>query len=278
MKLALGIAIALASLVACEGQEVYGRSKTAIKYTGRSMPLTRETNCVLWLTYEYNDGTNFYDYSRNGYDGVITVATNAPIYSTAGEGCVWFDGSGDTIPLPLGVSFAAPCTLSFWVALTNDIGRQLFGVSKQAAATSNRFHIALGEGASSTIVNELVTVALITNMAVGVDAKVLCYSNAAARSWLMNGAWHNLVLVSSGTAWTFYLDGTNQTLVAVQGSNTGFYGPISFVNSAQIGSLAYNGNNFGPFLGTNDEAIIFNRALSAQEVTNLYVREKGWHP
>jgi hypothetical protein len=83
----------------------------------------------------------------------------------------------------------------------------------------------------------------------------ICSSND-----LNDGAWHHVVGVSSSASnHTLYIDGVSQ------GNSTTSLGATAF-NSMQVSS--YAGTQYFP--GSTDEVRVYNRALSATEITALY--------
>lgn len=77
------------------------------------------------------------------------------------------------------------------------------------------------------------------------------------------GNWHNVVGVRSGTSVLLYLDGVQVA------SNTNFQGDLR----AAAGGIIVGGDTGSRYFnGTLDEIAIWNRSLSAQEITGIYKR------
>jgi len=87
-----------------------------------------------------------------------------------------------------------------------------------------------------------------------------------------DGAWHHAVFVVSGTAASLYVDGTLQ-VSSTNASMTGIY------SSAGSYSMKIGGSNVKGsatyFPGSLDDVRIYNRALSADEVSQLYSNGGG---
>ena len=84
---------------------------------------------------------------------------------------------------------------------------------------------------------------------------------------LQNGAWQHLVIARNGVNGTaVYLNGT------LVGTNTASYGPIPYDGSEflYLGRHAIFGRYFH---GLVDELMVFNRALTATEVSSLYANQ-----
>jgi hypothetical protein len=83
------------------------------------------------------------------------------------------------------------------------------------------------------------------------------------RTPLTNGVWQHVVVVSNGTSLTFYLNGVQDKT------------PISY----NVGTVTFNsmGNDSGneKYKGLIDDARVYNRALSASEVSQLYALGGG---
>lgn len=93
-------------------------------------------------------------------------------------------------------------------------------------------------------------------------------SNAAVD--LQAGTWHHVVLVSSGTAWTLYVNGTARTLTVVDGSNIGHW--FQDINPSGTGELYIGVSQDADtyFNGVMDELGIWSTAFSSAQVTTLY--------
>ena len=77
-----------------------------------------------------------------------------------------------------------------------------------------------------------------------------------------SGAWHHLAFTWDGTTEKFYYDGVINTTAVPSAQNTTFTGKFGF--GCNLGA----GENW---VGKMDDAYVFGRALSATEVTNLYL-------
>jgi len=81
-----------------------------------------------------------------------------------------------------------------------------------------------------------------------------------------DGNWHHVVVTSTSTTKNIYIDGVSQTVsYALSGSASA---NLKFTDIQFGASLGYTGTNY--FDGQLDQVRIFNKALSASEVTTLY--------
>lgn len=84
-------------------------------------------------------------------------------------------------------------------------------------------------------------------------------------SGLSTGKWYNAVLVfEAGNTLKGYINGTEKCSVSGVGND-----PVTSSQVLTIGS-AYNGSSRSEFQGSIDEARLYNRSLSSQEVSQLY--------
>ena len=92
--------------------------------------------------------------------------------------------------------------------------------------------------------------------------------NLLANTTLSSGAWHHVVLTSDGSDWRLYLNGSLD--VTAGGSGTWFNGSFNGLNNCLIGALVRTGSPEYVFNGNIDEVAIWDKALSATEITAIY--------
>ncbi len=85
-------------------------------------------------------------------------------------------------------------------------------------------------------------------------------------------AWHLGAVVSSGTAYSIYLDGLDEGALTVTGgaNNGDWFADTSSRNNFTIGALTYT-STILHFDGTINEVLVYNRALTPQEIQNIYI-------
>lgn len=98
-----------------------------------------------------------------------------------------------------------------------------------------------------------------------------------------DGNWHHVAVTSNGSSWVLYIDGSVATSTIPQGSNTGqWVGDIyninpAFVAFSDIGAARRNasigGSNY--FEGNIDEVAVWDSALSAAQINNIYKGESN---
>jgi hypothetical protein len=93
---------------------------------------------------------------------------------------------------------------------------------------------------------------------------VTLYSaNSATNSFSADNTWHHIVGVYDQTNLRIYIDG-------VEGTSDSYTGSITSTTAPLVIGRLYQGSSSYSFTGTIDEPMIFNRALSAEEVIALY--------
>lgn len=182
-------------------------------------------------------GTIAYDAAGSGNNGTLvgtllrTSSTNCYV-----GGCLALNGTGYINLDASKIDTAGTKTLSFFFK-SNDVTtiKVLFSISPNTS-----------DGITVGTVNST----LVFGASAGSQKTVI---------GLVTGKWYHVVVVkSSSTVTGVYLDGVSQPL----GSTSGW----SMINEAKIGSMM--GNYMYP--GIIDDVRIYNRALSATEIKNLY--------
>ena len=199
----------------------------------------------------FNGNAN--DESGNGNNGVVNGATLISNRFGNANSAYYFDGVSNFISVEdhPSIQLTTSLTLSAWMREdTLKLEQPLLGKGRSFNQTGYAlFHRALGQGVSSgmslvnnTIYNE-----------VFVD-----------QSMLSIGEWHNLVGTYNGNTGKLYLDGVlinslDNTMNLIYNEETKIY----FGHEVQYGHIRF-------FEGSLDDIGIWNRALSDQEITNLY--------
>ena len=88
------------------------------------------------------------------------------------------------------------------------------------------------------------------------------------KSQVTDGAWHHVAGVFDGSILQLYLDGN----MAATDHVTKPLAPTSY--DLAIGNTCSGSANTSGFIGTMDDVMIFNRALSPEEITRLYESQK----
>jgi hypothetical protein len=85
-----------------------------------------------------------------------------------------------------------------------------------------------------------------------------------------DNAWHHIALVSSGSAYSLYVDGAAETLTTSSGSNNGAWvNTISSVDNTTIGASRRTGISGGS-QALIDEVAIWDSALTSSQISQVY--------
>ena len=196
------------------------------------------------------------DKSGQGNTGTLTNMSQSttPAAGKIGQG-LKFDGVNDYVALPNNVfSSNTVGTVSAWIKTSVD-GASVFSMS--AVGNDNKLFDILTSGGIT-----------LQTYSSGDGFNDYLSGNTS----VIDNKWHHIVVESSGGAdgWTFYVDGVVQSLSVTVGSNSGRW--FSSVNTGNntfyMGHLNATYSRY--FKGSIDDVRIYNRALSASEVTQLY--------
>jgi hypothetical protein len=187
-----------------------------------------------------SDGTSWLAY---GNDGVNYGAND---YSVA------LDGTDDRVELGniTSLNSTSAFSISLWVKISSSATSTIYVYQ----SGSDTLYNAISFYESSTVLDFLI----------GKGGSA--YAGTRYSGNIKDDTWHHLVGVYNGSTMTIYLDGSAPTQ-----SNIGTAVPSSTVstagNSPHIGSKT---DNSAEFIGNIDDFAIFNAALTATEVSNIY--------
>lgn len=202
----------------------------------------------------YTFNGNATDATGHGYNGTVYGATLTSDHLGNSNSAYYFDGSNDYIGLgnPAGLNFVGNISIAAWVR-PDVIG----GVD------INRNIVAHGYGGSPT--NE-VYLRTANNGQYEIGSYIENDLNTGRAEYVIppadQGSWVYLVGLYNGSAWKLYRNGME---VASQQIVTG---AIQVNANWVIGASGYGTSRF--FTGAIDEVRIYDRALSASEVQELY--------
>jgi Concanavalin A-like lectin/glucanases superfamily len=263
----IGLA-ALAASVTVSNVATYS-PQTATNITTEAYPLSHitlnDSSLGLYMPFDVNftnPANTTYDYSQYNKDG---TAVNGTIYNTSGYigGAASFEGTGgsgknQTIELPRCViCYNNTFTISAWVWSADKVNtvRTIYSERGTGAMTPGiRLMLAANGGIFYAIQN-------------GTSGGSGQLQNTTALKDLNNSQWHHVVWVRAGNTDTkIYVDGANIH------NDTRILTNLTMNLNARIGTNAVSNGNFN---GTLDEIMVWNRSLSASEVTLLYTSQYG---
>lgn len=131
--------------------------------------------------------------------------------------------------------------------------------------------------ADEAVANSFVNFGIYTN-----DRAIIGQRNAGGSNTAVYGStslagagWHLLVVTSSGTSWTIYVDGGSaETISVIVGSNNGDWFADTNGGSGRdniaVGAICSSSCPSSPFAGTIGRVMIWNRPITQSESTHLY--------
>src|SRR3989344_2221602 len=187
------------------------------------------------------------DKSGNGNTGTLTnmSRSSSPVSGKIGQG-LKFDGGDDYVHIPL-PTIVAPYTVSLWYK-PNKLGANQTVISLQGEGTYPKFVFASN--------NKLLMY---------ISATKFLYSTKVYNSSDLN-KWNHAVFVipsSVVSGWNLYINGATSNGVS---NDSGAYNDPSTYGSIGIEEVILG----SPGSGTIDDVRIYNRALSATEIKQLY--------
>jgi hypothetical protein len=211
-------------------------------------------------------GTTWRDLSGRGNNGTLT---NGPTYNSSNGGSIVFDGTNDyaTIPSPSPFSGTQLFTFEIWVKFVSITGN--FGSTNKCAwlfsggsgAGEGQAEFGVLSANNSSFTPNTITFGRGTGGTTG-------SLNINVSSLISNGSWYQIVLVRSASdAQILYLNGSSIGTGNV--SNSFSNGIVNF------GSLANNSSYSGYLNGSLTGLKIYNRALTAAEVSQNYNALRG---
>ena len=203
---------------------------------------------VAWYKFDETSGTTASDSSGNGKTGTLV---NGPTWGTGKiSGAVVLDGSDDYVSLPTGlVSSITDFTVCAWVRLDANNGwNRIFDFG---TGTSNYMFLSPSAGGGP------LRYAITTT---GNGSEQVMDGPAA----LPTGGWQHVAVTLSGTTGKLYL---NSALVQTNTSMTLNPSSMGSTNQNYVGKSQWGDPLFD---GKIDDFRIYNRALSASEIAQIY--------
>lgn len=191
-------------------------------------------------------GTTAYDRSGSGYDGTLSGMTAASAVPGRVGQALYFDGSDDVISIA-NLDAHATRSVSFWMKRDRDPANFYEGIIGCSAPGGWGIGISpVGNG--STIFDS-----------------VLGSSSHVSTAGITDQEWHHIVETRGNGTIQFYIDGvldSSQADTDVHDCSAALY---------QIGN---HNNNSPMFKGTLDDLRLYNKVLTAAEVSAIYNRTK----
>ncbi len=229
-----------------DSMRIYNRALTSEEISsltelGRDYGLINSLN-ITDQSYPNFDKTLVKD--RSGYSqdaSVIAAPEWGDSYKDGREGWLLFNGTNQAVQISCDSMQAEAGTVALWVQPETTVGHQvLFGHSP---AGNNRILLYTADGRLGVEVGD---------------------ANQLATDTLESGVMQHVALTWNGTEYAVYLEGEQK----ISGTFSGLTALAATADIANVGADAYRSLDLG-FNGFVDDVQIYNRALSAQEITTL---------
>jgi hypothetical protein len=201
----------------------------------------------------FNGNAN--DLSGNGKNGTASNATLTTDRYTASNSSYSFNGSTSYIGVPLiNASGGNKLTISVWVNPLDISSNLNYHIMRQDNGTSSLDWLLAFQNYGTILSFGLYPSGVYSELDIPISASN--YTNS----------WHNITAVYNGTSRSIYRDGI---LIGSDSIN----GNVSYTSNATFafGASAANSGASEKFNGKIDDVGIWKRALSAQEILNLYL-------
>ena len=239
------------------------------------------------LVAHYPFDGNASDMSGNGHDGIVTgVTLVTDRFGITGK-AYDFDGNEDFITLssPEGIAKEVS-TISFWVQSKDDTPHAVISFANDSSGLINS-GIFLGNDRTNTLSDELITLVRKNddnwlNQSREFPKWDIIGYTAEDRSITSDNFWHHVVVVFPGTQdrTKIYLDGSSKEIsiatnpLGLNMVDTGKFAGRNPITHGFIGRRVEGGQFYDEANFLLDDVRIYNRALSAADVTALYELER----
>ncbi len=209
-------------------------------------PAALDSGLVGYWRFDEGSGTTTGDRSSNANTGTLT---NGPTWTTGKYGsALLLDGTNDQVDIPHNSALNAyPLTVAAWFKTTN--GSSGAGiVNKYVSSSGNGWQLYMVDG----------------NLCAwyfGSGGSLYTGTCTLSTGGFNNGIWHQAVFLVDSTGGTMYVDGIKR------GSTLAWSGtPSATTTTTQLTIGKYDSY----FPGTIDDVRIYNRALTVDEILQLY--------
>ncbi len=213
------------------------------------------------------------DSSGQGNTGNLSGIATSTFYVAGKTGQAFnFDGVNDYVAIADSSTLrSTQGTVVGWIKTTSDDDEEFYGASYGGNSALN-FGVELGANVTGQCTNELITVVV---NGVNGETNTLCYTTAT-RSELFDGKWHHIaVAVGTDQLARIFLDGVSKTVTVGLGSNHSLFTSDTNIDTFRIGELQINNTDVNFLGGTLDNMRLYNRGLSASEISTLYTTTGG---
>ncbi len=218
---------------------------------------TDRNNIIAWYKFDTNSTIMLTDSSGNGNNLINTNATfDADNYKT-GKGSIYLNGSSQYLDInsainPYTIWNNNGITFSLWFKMSTNSGQwaRILDFSIGTSGNPTTYMLIAKSGTSTNLNIQIVE----ANVGVG--------SHTTTGSWIDN-TWHYITWsISPSGAWTIYIDGVNLNVSITRTV------PNATYSRKYIGRSAFSTD--GWYVGNIDDFRIYNKVLTADEISSLY--------
>ncbi len=93
---------------------------------------------------------------------------------------------------------------------------------------------------------------------------------------LTTGVYYHIALVANGSSWSLFINGQKEDITIKSGTNSGkWFSQVSGLDKFTVGSLIIQEPfTAPPFNGVIDQLLVYNRALTDAEISDINVNTK----
>ncbi len=258
------------ALTGNEISDLYNSSIT--RYNTSTTALQTGTSLASGLVGHWTfDGANLTstkakDSTTNLNHGTLTGANGLPrpIMGQLGQ-ALTFDGVDDYVNVPDSSALrpgTADFTYSMWIKPPDQNQAATTLLAKALGApTYNQVFLGVGSVDSNcgAVSSKRIAFAVVENATNNLGCSMTTTD-------VVDGLWHHIVLRRASGVVEVYVDGVSRAYTSPKLSGAGHAGNINNSQSLQLGTT----NGVFNYLGSLDDVRVYNRALSASEVTQLY--------
>ena len=216
--------------------------------TMAQLPYYVPTNGLV-AAYFFNGNAN--DLSGNGSNGTVSNATLTTDRNGNANSAYSFNGTSSNISLGIDTavnSIFNNFSISYWINKIDSNQGLVIGSGSTQAGGSHRF-----------------LSRVIKNVQVSFISGTIWYDAITSNNSIQLNQWQNVIYVRNGATATIYINGVSILTTSVSGNS--MPNPTSPYATTKIGS---GFNNAEYFNGKIDDIGIWNRALTSQEIYNIY--------
>ncbi len=253
-------------LSAAEIAQLYSLGSASHVSTTINPPSTLQSGLVGWWTFDGKDMPSgaVNDRSGSGNNGnFVNMATSTTYVPGKLGQALAFNGKNQSITIPsVDLSGTPTATVSFWMFKSSFVANDGLAVEDSNPSISSLgFHIDTDIGASPAACTGTLGIDLVND---NTSDNLFCFTLPST------GAWHNITAILDTTQpangeVTYYLDGVLQTAVnhSISADTTGNFAKEPFYIGSRGSTQLY-------YAGMIDDVRVYNRALSAAEIKQLY--------